>query len=168
MAVLPIVTGRGNPILRKKTTLVPKVTKEIKTLLADMHDTLKAAKGLGLAAPQVGSKLRLCLATIDGKVTALINPRIPQKSAKAVMDQEGCLSLPGTWLFVPRAEEITLTYMNERGRKQERRLKKMDARVVQHEVDHLDGKLIVDYQEKGQAVAAEEVLRVLEETTKKD
>jgi peptide deformylase len=68
-------------------------------------------------------------------------------SAEIVTAEEGCLSLPGIWIMVPRAKEIAVTYLNEHGKKQERRLKEWDARVVQHEVDHLDGVLIVDYQQ---------------------
>ncbi len=148
MAVLPIVTGENNPILRTKTRKAGGITEEVKTLIADMRDTLAQAKGLGLAAPQVGSNLRVCLVTLDEKTFPLINPEIIKRSARTTVDEEGCLSLPKLWLPVARAVEITIQYMDEKGKVKERTLEGFDARVVQHELDHLDGVLIVDYQVK--------------------
>ena len=145
MAVLPIIIGADNPVLRTKTKNVPKVTKEVRQLLKDMAETMREASGVGLAAPQVARTERVCIAVIAGKVTGLINPRITARSKETDIDQEGCLSLPNVWLDVPRAVEITLSYTDIKGRKQERKLKNFDARVVQHETDHLDGVLIVDY-----------------------
>jgi peptide deformylase len=145
MAVLPIVTGTENPLLRRKTKPLSKVTKEIRKLLKDMGETLKIADGVGIAAPQVASSLRVCLAMVGGKIIPLISPEIIAKSDETTVAQEGCLSLPGVWLDIPRSKEITLTYLDGRGKRQERKLKDFDARVVQHEVDHLDGVLIVDY-----------------------
>jgi len=144
--VLPIITGAETPVLRSKTIPVPKVTKEIKKLIKDMYETVHAAEGGGLAAPQIGMTHRLCLAAINGKIIPLINPEIVVKSGETDTMQEGCLSLPGLWVDVPRAREIVLTFKDENGKKQERKLTGWDARVVQHEVDHLDGVLIVDYQ----------------------
>jgi peptide deformylase len=146
MAVLPIIKGADSPILRVKTQNVPKVTKKVLKLIKDMTDTMRDAQGVGLAAPQVGLSDRVCIAIVHEKLTALINPEITWKSEETKVDEEGCLSLPNTWLPVPRAVEITLTYIDEKGQKQERKLSGFDARVVQHEVDHLDGVLIVDYQ----------------------
>lgn len=146
MAILPIVTGADTPVLRKKTVKVPHVTKEVKKLIRDMRDTVEK-KGVGLAGPQVGSSLRICLASINGKMTALINPLIVRKSDQTNVDEEGCLSLPGIWLNIRRATEIDLVYTDENGATQERHLTGFDARVVQHETDHLDGVLIVDYRD---------------------
>lgn len=145
MAVLPILKGADNPMLRIKTEKVPKVTKKVIKLIKDMVETMIDANGVGLAAPQVGNKQRLCLVTIDGKLTALINPEITWKTEETYLDEEGCLSLPTVWMQVPRAKAITITFMNDHGKNQERKLEMFDARVVQHEVDHLNGKLIVDY-----------------------
>lgn len=151
MAVLPIITGAQNPILRTPTTPVPGVTKKLKKLLKDMLETMNEANGVGLAAPQVAATERVCIVTLGGptkgKTVALINPQITHRSPETDVDEEGCLSLPGIWLKVPRATGITLTYLDESGKPQERILKGFDARVVQHEVDHLDGILIVDYAE---------------------
>ena len=148
MSILPIVIGPDNPILRTKTTKVPKVTKEIKALVKDMIETMHEASGVGLAAPQVARTERICIAVIERKVTPLINPVITKKSKETDIDQEGCLSLPNVWLMIPRSVGITLTYMDLKGKKQERKLEHFSARVVQHEVDHLDGVLIVDYPQK--------------------
>lgn len=146
MTALRIITGTDTPILRSKTVQVPKVTKEIKKLIKDMYETVHEAKGGGLAATQIGLTHRLCLASINGKIIPLINPEITWKNEETDIEQEGCLSLPDLLVNVPRATAITLTYMDEKGKNQERKLIEWDARVIQHEVDHLDGVLIVDYQ----------------------
>lgn len=145
MAKLPIVTGADTPVLRMKTKLVAKVTKDVTKLLRDMEDTLIAADGLGIAAPQVNESLRMCLAKIGNRITPLINPQITWKNAERAIAEEGCLSLPGQWADVPRATAIIVQYKNAKGEDQERKLTDMEARIVQHEVDHLDGILIVDY-----------------------
>lgn len=147
MAILPIITGAQTPVLRTKTKRIAKVTKEILKLLKDMEDTLIKADGLGLAAPQVNHSLRLCLAKIGGRVTPLINPDITWRSTESDVVEEGCLSLPGLWADVRRPISIILTYLNARGEEQERKLTGLEARIVQHEVDHLEGVLIVDYKQ---------------------
>lgn len=148
MAILPIVIGADNPLLRKKTKRAGKVTKELKALIKSMIETMGEASGVGLAAPQVGQSVRVCIAMIDGKVTPLINPDITAKSKETYVDQEGCLSLPNVWIDVPRSVDISVEYTDIKGKNQERKLHMFDARVVQHEVDHLDGVLIVDYASK--------------------
>ncbi len=146
MAILPIETGTDNPILRQKTQKVPKVTKDILKLLKDMEDTLKDEGGLGIAANQVGHALRMCLAKFNGKINVLINVEITWRGEKTDIVEEGCLSLPGIDIKVERPTEITIKYLNEKGEEQERKLSDVDARIVQHEVDHLDNILISDYQ----------------------
>ena len=145
MAVLPIATGADSTVLHTKTQRIAKVSKDTLKVVRDLKDTVKAANGGGLAAPQIGVSLRVCLATMNGKMTTLINPDISWASEETAFDTEGCLSLPKLWLKIRRPKEITLKYLDEKGQEQERKLKGWDARVVQHEVDHLDGKLIVDY-----------------------
>jgi peptide deformylase len=145
MAALPIVTGENTPILRAKTKKVPKVTKEILKLIEDMEETTIHAKGAGIAAPQVNRSERICIAMIQRKLTPLINPEITWMSDEGDMMEEGCLSLPDLWMQVPRSIEIVLKYQDLSGKQIERKLTDYDARVVQHEVDHLDGILIVDY-----------------------
>lgn len=143
--VLPILIGADNPVLRTKTERVGKVTKDVLKILKDMKETTKHANGLGIAGPQVGYGLRMCIVTIGGKMLPLVDPDIVWKSAEKAIAEEGCLSLPGIWREVPRATSITVRYMDAKGTQQERRLTDLDARVVQHEVDHLEGVLIVDY-----------------------
>ncbi len=152
MAALPIITGADTPILRTKTKAVPKVTKELQKLLKDMQETTIVADGLGIAAPQIGRTERLCIVHVGGKLMPMVNPIITQRSAEEEYAEEGCLSLPGIWVQVPRSTTIRVTYLDGKGSEQERMLSNMDARVVQHEVDHLEGKLIVDYGPHGKAL----------------
>lgn len=146
MAVLPIVTGEDSPVLRRKAEKVPAVTKEIQRLIKDMQETVEHAEGAGLAAPQIGQSLRVCIAMINGKHTPLINPEITWKSDETETAEEGCLSLPGIWLPVTRSVAISVAYLNAKGKAEERKFEGFSARVVQHEVDHLDGILILDRQ----------------------
>ena len=146
MAILPIVTGKEAPILRQKTLPVAKITKEILKLVSDMTQTTKAAKGAGIAAPQVNHSERICIALIQRELVPLINPIILWRSTEIEVMEEGCLSLPNVWLLIPRSTEIIVTYKSIKGRKRELKLAGFDARVVQHELDHLDGILITDYQ----------------------
>ena len=145
MASLTIVIGKENPVLRKKAERIPKVTKEITKLIKDMKETVKSANGVGLAAPQVGKSLRLCLVMLNGKHTPIINPEITWRSEEMDTMEEGCLSLPGIWLPVARPKTVTFTYLDEKGNSQERKVEGFESHVVQHEIDHLDGVLIVDY-----------------------
>lgn len=152
MSVLPIITGADTPVLRAKTKPIAKVTKEIQKLLKDMEETTIKADGLGIAAPQIGQSLRMCIVKLSGRLLPMVNPEIISKSPDIEYAEEGCLSLPGVWLAVPRSVSIVVKYLDGRGKEQERMLEKLDARVVQHEVDHLDGKLIVDYGEHAKAL----------------
>lgn len=145
MTVLPIYKGETTEVLRTKAEPVAGVTKDIKKLIKDMKETVKKADGLGLAAPQVGISKRVFLAMFNGKMTAMINPEILTRSDETSVMEEGCLSLPGIDVSVERPVEITVRYLDEKGATQERHLHDLDARVVQHEFDHLQGVLIVDY-----------------------
>jgi peptide deformylase len=145
MAVLPILTGADNPVLRTKCKKVPKITKEVLQLIKDMETTTKHADGLGLAAPQIGQSISLCVVKLHRKMIPLINPEIFWKSEEIEVAEEGCLSLPNFWMNVPRPVSIAVRYMDAKGEEQERKLSELDARIVQHEVDHLNGILITDY-----------------------
>ncbi len=145
MAILPIITGADTPVLRTKTKEVSKVTKDIVKLLKDMVETTKAVDGLGLAAPQINQSLRLCICKLGGKFVELINPVITWRSEETDIAEEGCLSLPGLWKDVRRPVGIVVKFLDTKGKQQERKLSAIDARVVQHEYDHLEGVLIVDY-----------------------
>ena len=144
MSVLPIVKGQDHLMLRTKAKKVPKVTKKIQELIKNMGETMVKADGVGLAAPQIGESLRICVVPINGKFVGLINPEITKKSTETNVDEEGCLSLPGIYLPIERSNEITVTFTDTKGKTHERKLEMFEARVTQHEVDHLDGVLIVD------------------------
>ncbi len=155
MPILPIVTGADSPILRTKTKPVKTVTKEILQLLKDMEETTVHAKGAGIAAPQVNRSERVCIVMLrPSLLTPLINPQILWKSTETDVMEEGCLSLPEVWLNIRRPTSIVLKYQDLAGKTRELKLEGWDARVVQHEVDNLDGVLILDHAETGHAGAA--------------
>ena len=146
MALLKIVTY-GNPILLKKTASVNTVDKEIKKLIGDMFETMYAAPGVGLAANQVGVPLNLCVMDISpqGKSgpIVLINPWLKQKKGR-MYEEEGCLSLPGIFVKIPRWEWVKVAGIDERGLPVEIEGEGLLARALQHELDHLSGKLLFD------------------------
>jgi len=145
MALRTIIIGAGTPILRQKAERVSSFGKEFQKLLKDLRETAEHVKGAGLAAPQVDVSLAVTVARLSGEFTPLINPEIIWRSEETLIGEEGCLSLPDIWVHVPRAKEIIIRSLDEKGREQERKLRDVDARVAQHEIDHLNGKLIVDY-----------------------
>ncbi len=144
MSNMPVVTGKDTDVLRTVAEPVERVDDAILQLAAEMRETMKAEKGVGLAAPQVGVSKRIILATIDEVVTLMVNPEILSFSAETEICEEGCLSLPGEWGNVSRAKRIKLKYLNEDGEQVQTELVGLNARVVQHEIDHLNGVLFVD------------------------
>ena len=143
MAVLKILKF-GEPTLRKVARPVEEITPRILTLLDDMRETLKAANGCGLAAPQVGVLRRIAIVeTEDGEVIELINPQIIAKAGKQE-DTEGCLSIPNQWGITRRPRAVTVRAMNRNGETFEVSGKDLLARAFCHEIDHLDGKLFTD------------------------
>lgn len=134
-----------NPILTTKSKPVEKIDKAIFDLVDDMIETCRKAQGIGLAAPQVGKPIRLCIINLEHMGIppfVLINPKITKKSWKKIEMEEGCLSIPEVYGMVRRPEKIKLQALNLRGKKTELEADGLLARVVQHEVDHLDGILI--------------------------
>jgi len=149
MANLKLQTGEDNPTLRKKCEPVKKVTKKELKLIKEMEELLKEKKGLGLAAPQVGENIRLCIVRLNYNtdseiIMPLINPRITSLSDEKFTFEEGCLSLPDRFEKVTRPKRIELMFMNKKGDIQTLVLNDLNAVVVQHEIDHLDGILFVD------------------------
>ena len=147
MAVLP-VRIYGDPVLRQKAAAVAEVDDELRTLIADMRETMKAYSGVGLAANQVGVPKRVLVVDVpldDEKRAqlALINPAIKRRTGTET-GEEGCLSIPGIWEDVSRARAIRLEALDEQGRAVEVEADGYLARALQHEVDHLDGVLFVD------------------------
>jgi peptide deformylase len=123
---------------------VTEITDELRTLISEMFDTMYAAEGIGLAAPQVGRTERVAVVDVEGAKYALINPEViaTEGSARA---EEGCLSIPDIYGEVTRASRVKVRAMNERGEMQDVEAGELLARCMQHEIDHLHGKLFIDY-----------------------
>ena len=152
MSVKKIVI-EPDPILRKKSQPLEYVNKEIQKFLKDMLSTMYAAPGIGLAAVQVGVPKRLIVIDLskDGEKKNplfLINPEITYKSNETSIYEEGCLSLPGHFAEVERPAECHLNYIDYNGNKKNLKANGLLATCVQHEVDHLDGILFIDYLSK--------------------
>lgn len=134
-----------DPILLQKAVKIKNpLNKDIQKLVLDMIETLNSNKnGVGLAAPQVGSSLRLCIIELESTRYVLINPKITAKSKEKELCDEGCLSFPGQFLPVPRSCEVQVRYTNENGKPAKVKAKGLLARALQHEIDHLDGILFI-------------------------
>ena len=149
MALLEILCFHDER-LRKKARRVEKITDSHRQLLDDMLETMYAAPGIGLAATQVNVHEQLIVIDISDSKDAplfLINPEIISKSGVEKMD-EGCLSVPETYAEVHRAESIVLKYQDREGNEQQLETDGLLAVCIQHEIDHLHGKLFVDYLSK--------------------
>ena len=137
----------GDPVLRKKTQEIAKITDEIKKLALDMLETMYAAPGVGLAAPQVGLSLKICVIDIvpDGKKEPyiLINPEVIN-GKDTVELEEGCLSFPKIYEKVKRFNEVTVRYLDINGKQREITVDGFLAKAFQHEIDHLNGKVFID------------------------
>lgn len=143
MAVLT-VRLYGDPVLRQVATPVREITAEIKQIIADMTETMWHQVGIGLAAPQVGLPHRiLVMDDGTGGAQALINPVIENRSG-TIREEEGCLSLPGVFGVVERTKTITVRAMDADGKPVSLEATGLKARIVQHELDHLDGVLFID------------------------
>lgn len=148
--ILEVEKGPKNKILRTESIPVKKIDKKLKKLIKDMEDTMFDLNGVGIAAPQVGINLRLALArlNVDTKnelIITLINPVISNQSKEMVDMEEGCLSLPGKWGSTPRHVSLTVTFETIKGDKQTLFLEDFNARIIQHEVDHLNAGLFIDH-----------------------
>jgi len=135
----------GDPVLRKPTKRVAEVTAELRGLIADMFETMYAAEGIGLAAPQVGRAERLAVVDVEGQKFTLINPQIISSTGPDEKAEEGCLSIPDIYGAVERPGAVTIRAMDENGVEYEATGTELLGRCFQHEIDHLDGKLFIDY-----------------------
>ena len=135
----------GDPVLRKPTKRVTEVTDELRKLIADMFETMYAAEGIGLAAPQVGRSERLTVVDVEGKKFALINPEMVSSDNTTEKAEEGCLSIPDIYGDVERPATVTVRFTDENGESREETASELLGRCFQHEIDHLDGKLFIDY-----------------------
>lgn len=152
MAVLPILKA-DNPILRQKAKRVPRIDARIQKLIDDMIDTMHAANGVGLAAPQVGVSLRLFVVQqyreendqlVPGEILTLINPEVVKTGGEQEVE-EGCLSLPGYFGTFSRANTITVKGLNREGKPIRIKAEGFFAEAIQHEMDHLNGILFFDH-----------------------
>ena len=144
MSVLPIRV-LGDPVLRQETQPVAAVTDEIRRLIDDMFETMYAAQGIGLAAPQVGRLERVCVVDVEGAVYALVNPQVVQAEGPKDKAEEGCLSIPDVYGDVERPSRVTVQALDRNGQPVEVTADGLLGRCFQHEIDHLHGKLFIDY-----------------------
>ena len=145
----------GHPVLRRKSETINSDYPELKKLLDDMFETMYASEGVGLAAPQIGRNDRIVVIDADpvsennpecaGRKMVLINPVVEILDGEKITRGEGCLSLPGLSENVTRIEHIKLQWEDENFTKHEEIISGFLARIVQHECDHLEGKLYIDH-----------------------
>ena len=133
----------GHPVLRRKCREVDEINEDVYKLIDIMAKLMYQNKGLGLAAPQVGILKRVIIADVGDGLVSLVNPRILWRQGKDVMS-EGCLSIPGINLEIKRSKEVIVEGLNKEGEKVQLGAVGLLARVLQHEIDHLDGVLLVD------------------------
>ncbi len=154
MAIREILTSE-QPVLRQKAKKVKRVDASTQKLVDDMLETMRAANGLGLAAPQIGIGLRVLTIEMpeddeepqSGKQVLLINPEIVKAEGEQ-FGEEGCLSIPGYVGLVRRAMKVTVKGLDRKGKEVRVKGEKLLARALQHEIDHLDGVLFTDRLEK--------------------
>jgi peptide deformylase len=152
--VYPIVVY-GDPILRKRAADIPRHYPELRNLVQDMFDTMYAAHGIGLAAPQIGRGIRMFVVDattledeeedLTGFKKVFINPEILDETGEAWAFEEGCLSIPNIRENVSRPGALRIRYCDENWVEREEEYTGIKARIIQHEYDHLDGKLFIDY-----------------------
>lgn len=142
MSVLEIRKA-GDPVLKKTARPVPKITKQIRSLIENMVDTMHEADGVGLAAPQVGVSLRVIVIDVGNGIIELVNPEIVESSG-AETSVEGCLSVPGMYGDVERFTCVTVQGQDRNGESVTLRGDGLLARALQHEIDHLEGVLFIE------------------------
>ena len=155
MAKLNIIKY-GDETLRKVSREVTEITPRILTLLDDMAETMHEANGCGLAAPQVGVLRRIAIVEVEeGELIEMINPTIIAFAGEQY-EQEGCLSVPDEWPFTKRPMHVTVRAMNRKGETFEVSGSDLLARALCHELDHLDGKLMIDRKAPADKIPSEE------------
>ncbi|TVQ53506.1 MAG: peptide deformylase [Spirulina sp. DLM2.Bin59] len=150
----------GERVLRQPAKRITKVDDTIRQLAREMLQTMYSSDGIGLAAPQVGIHKQLIVIDCepdnpDNPPLVLINPKIVKSSPEVCGAEEGCLSIPGVYLDVTRPQQVEVTFKDEQGRPQRIQAKGLLARVIQHEMDHLNGVLFVDRVENSLVLATE-------------
>jgi peptide deformylase len=135
----------GDPVLREETSPIEQITDELRTLAKNMFDTMYLAKGIGLAAPQVGRSERLAVVDVNDNPLVIINPEIIDLDSKTAKAEEGCLSIPDVYGDVERPNRVRVRALDLEGKTFEVDADELLARCLQHEIDHLHGKLFIDY-----------------------
>jgi peptide deformylase len=143
VAVRPIVV-RGVPVLHQKAKKVSLFDQNLRKLVDDMVETMRAAPGVGLAAPQIGVPLRVAVIEVDENLTVLVNPEVLKRNGEEELD-EGCLSVPGYWGRVKRAQSVIVKGRDQRGKEIRVRGEGLLGQALQHEIDHLNGTLYIDH-----------------------
>jgi peptide deformylase len=143
MSALPLHL-LGSPVLRQRSVEVGAVDDEVRRLLDDMYETMDAARGVGLAANQVGLARRVAVVDADQDRFEMIDPVIVESEGRASAE-EGCLSIPDVYGDVSRPERIVLEAMDRHGNRYRKEATGLKARAIQHEIDHLDGILFLDH-----------------------
>jgi peptide deformylase len=143
MSLLPLHL-LGSPVLRQHSTEVGAVDQEVRRLIEDMFETMDAAKGIGLAANQVGIARRIAVVDVEEDRFAMVNPRIIEAEGRAAAE-EGCLSIPEIYADVTRPDRIVLEALDAEGTVYRKEATGLKARAIQHEIDHLDGILFLDH-----------------------
>ena len=150
--VIRTILTEPNPFLREKSQIVEKVDDNIRTLMDDMLGTMYAAPGIGLAAIQIGVPKRVIVIDLskedEKKPLYFVNPKIILKSNNDLTYEEGCLSVPGQFAEVDRPDQCHISYLDYNGQKQELKTEGLLAICIQHEIDHLEGILFIDYLSK--------------------
>jgi peptide deformylase len=140
----PEIVKLGDPVLEQVAKPVTHFRQETIQLVEDMKRIMKKARGLGLAAPQIGASTRILIYDVGDGVQVIVNPKILSMRGEQLDPPEGCLSIPGLQGQVRRAKEVRVKGYNQLGRPVYRRAQDMEARVIQHELDHLDGILFFE------------------------
>ena len=142
MAILEVVKA-GNPVLKQVAKPIKKIDSRLRHLMDDMAETMYKCDGVGLAAPQVGQSIRLVVIDVGEGIIEMINPVITHREGK-VTDSEGCLSVPGIFGDVERAERVTVEYTTRFNKRRTLKADGLLARCIQHECDHLEGTLFIN------------------------
>lgn len=145
MATLPISYFPQDPVLRQKAKKISTIDSSIQRLIDDMIETMQEAKGVGLAAPQVGVSLRVIVIQMPGEQpVAIINPEVVERAGEQEVT-EGCLSVPGYCGEIKRSAKITVKGKDRQGKRIKIKASGLMAEALEHETDHLNGKLYIDH-----------------------
>jgi peptide deformylase len=163
-AAMTFIKRFGDPVLKSRATEVDRFDDSLRNQVGRMAAIMRDALGVGLAAPQLGISQRLLVYRVghDAPLVALVNPEIEWESKDEEVFEEGCLSIPGIHVDVPRKVHVRVRARDEEGEERLVEASGLEARVIQHEIDHLDGKLMLDRASRDQKKEAMRTLRELE------